>query len=604
VCGLTGAVWKSGEVPRLVAAMTRRLAHRGPDDEALWRSPEVALGFRRLSIIDPEHGVQPVSSEDGSIVALCNGEIYNHTVHRAALEPQGHRFASASDAEVVPHLYQEHGTGFVTHLRGKFAVALLDTDRRRLVLARDPLGIKPLYFVDLPSGFYFASELKSLVLAPDLDPAVDRAALDRLLAFKHIPGDATLLEGVRLLPPGHVLVYDIAAHSFAVAPFYTIPDHPVAATMDEAAGEVRRRFDDAVAARLMSDVPLGVSLSGGLDSSAVVASVARQTDRPPATFSVYAGDRVNELPFARMVADRYLTDHHEVIVTPDAIDAIVPTVLWHLEEPLSISEVPTYYLGQAVSGAVKVLLCGEGADELFGGYKRFQPLNLVSRAPRALLAWGYVRGLGGLTAGDRSRLYSPLQRPFNGGDTNPWLDGALAGPGTSVLNRFLRYELGHELRSQVMRLDKLTMAHGVEARCPFLEPLLVDYVANLPSDLKVRGLREKVLLKVAMGDRLPEPVVARRKFGFSNPVVPLFRGEFRDLCRQVLRDGRDVLDAYFAPAAVDRLFAQIGRQPIWLRLPEMQLFHIYLFLRWHEIFIEGRVPVRPGPAVPGQDERP
>ena len=508
MCGLVGAVWKDGAdgaAAALVAAMTRRLAHRGPDDEQVWVSPDVHLGFRRLAIIDPAHGRQPVFSEDRGVVALCNGEIYNHPAERAALAPAGHRFASGSDAEVIPHLYERHGVAFVDHLHGKFAVAVYDTARRQLVLARDRLGIKPLYYVDLPGGFFFASELKSLLLAPGFAATVDRQALDWLLAFKHIPGDATLLEGVRFLPPGHRLVYDVAARAFTVDRFYSIPREPLAVGLDEAVGEVRRRFDEAVAVRLMSDVPLGVSLSGGLDSSAVVASVARQTDRPPLTFSVYAGDRVNELGFARMVADRYHTDHHEIIVRPEALDAVVDTVLWHLEEPLSISEIPTYYLGQAVAGAVKVLLCGEGADELFGGYKRFQPINLAARlgAPRPVLTWGYVRGLNGLTRRDRDRLYSGDQAPYNGGDTNPLLDAALGEGGTSVLNRLLRYELTQQLRSQVTRLDKLTMAHGVEARCPFLDPLVVDYVANLPAGLKVRGLREKVLLKAAMADRLP-----------------------------------------------------------------------------------------------------
>lgn len=624
MCGIAGVIWKNGEDRSLVVAMTRRLGHRGPDDEQFWFASELGLGFRRLSIIDPAGGHQPVSNEDQTVVAVCNGEIYNHVAQRRRLEPRGHRFHSGSDAEVIPHLYEEHGPDFVAALHGKFAVALYDTGRRRLVLARDCLGIKPLYYLETPSGFWFGSELKSLLLAPDYTPTVDRDALDLLLAFKHIPGDATLLAGVRYLRPGTRLVYDVATHTYGCETFYRIPEAPeqvggggggsvggdtgigtggggntgagagagVAAGLDEAAAEVRRRFDAAVLTRLMSDVPLAVALSGGLDSSAVVAAVARQADRPPTTFSVYTGDRLNELPFARLVADRYKTDHHEIVVQPDELDAVIPQVLWHIEEPMSISELPTYYLGRAVGGRMKVLLCGEGADELFGGYKRFLPLNLAPWLPKPILKWGYIRGINGLTRRDRERLYSPAQQPHQSGNSNPWLDDAVDRGRGSVLNRFLRYELSQQLRSQVMRLDKLTMAHGVEARCPFLDPGLVDYVANLPAALKVRGLREKVLLKAAMAERLPAAVIERRKFGMSNPVTTLFGSGFRDLCRQELLANRDVLAPYFDMIAVDKLFDDIGRSPLWLRIPEQQLFHVYLFLKWHRIFIDGQVPAQ------------
>jgi asparagine synthase (glutamine-hydrolysing) len=360
---------------------------------------------------------------------------------------------------------------------------------------------------------------------------------------------------------------------------------------------VRERLDKAVLARLMSDVPIGVSLSGGLDSSAVVASVAIQSGQPPRTYSVDVGDRFSEMPFARMVADRYRTDHHEIRVVPEHVHQIAPTVMWHLEEPLSVSEIPTWYLGQAVGRHVKVLLCGEGSDELFGGYKRFLPLSAAAWLPPSALSWAYVRGLNGLTRGSRLGLYSEQQRSAAGPNGNPYLQAALREPGP-VLNGLLRYELTHQLRSQVLRLDKLTMAHGVEARCPFLDPCLVDYVVNLPPRLKVHRFREKVVLKAAMVDRLPAEVVERRKFGFSNPVTSLFRGGFADVCRDSLRADSDMLAAYFSIPAVEKLFDAVGPRPGRLRLPEMQLFHIYLFAQWHHVFVEGRVPVPPrAPAV-------
>jgi asparagine synthase (glutamine-hydrolysing) len=601
VCGIAGAVWKASADESLLHAMTARLAHRGPDDTGSFTDGAVGLGVRRLAIVDPEHGRQPVFSEDCRIVAVCNGEIYNHATLRAELGAAGHRFRSAADTEVLPHLYEAHGLEFLERLRGEFALALYDMPSQRLVLARDPLGVKPLHYIDTQTGFYFASEIKSLLLAPGYAPEVDRSALHHLLAFKHIPGDASLLRDIRCLRAGNVLVYDIPLGTWTAGAFYSLPMASNPAGFYEAAYEVARRLDDAVAARLMSDVPLGVALSGGLDSSAVVASVALQTDRPPTTIAVHVAGQVDELPYARLVADQYRTDHHEVEVAPDSLDQVTPAIMWHLEEPLAISELPTWYLAQAASTHVKVLLCGEGSDELFGGYKRLLPLANLQWLPQPMLAWGYVRGINGLTAPERAALLGPSvdsahnglhaasttppDRP--GGDGNAWLSSALAERSQGVLNRLLRYELREQLRSQVFRLDKLTMAHGVEARCPFLDPLLVDYVAGLPGRFKIRGRTEKVLLRAAVANRLPAAVVERRKLGMSNPVAALFRGDFRDLCRDEFQARRDVLRAYFRVQGIERLFAQVGRRPSWYSLPEQHLFQIFLFLKWHALFVEG-----------------
>jgi asparagine synthase (glutamine-hydrolysing) len=301
------------------------------------------------------------------------------------------------------------------------------------------------------------------------------------------------------------------------------------------------------------------------------------------------GEPVNELSYARMVADRYKTDHHELLVDGKEVPDLIAKVMWHLEEPVSMSEIATYAIGRAVSDHVKVLLCGDGADEVFGGYVRFQPINLCAMLPNAVLKWGYVRGMNGFTLADRRRLYSAEQREFMGPNSNGPLDEAFAENHDSLLNRLLRYELGTQLRSQLIRLDKMTMAHSVEARVPFLDTELVSYVANLPSRLKVRGFREKVLLKLAMADRLPEAVVNRRKLGWSNPVKSLFRGSFKDICREQLNASRDVVSRYFSVRGVDKLYTAVGR-PSVLRIPEQKLFHLYLFIKWHEMFIEGAAP--------------
>jgi asparagine synthase (glutamine-hydrolysing) len=268
----------------------------------------------------------------------------------------------------------------------------------------------------------------------------------------------------------------------------------------------------------------------------------------------------------------------------------VPKVMWHVEEPFSVSEIPTYYLGMAVKNHVTVLLCGDGSDELFGGYVRFQALNTFSMLPRSMLTWGYVRGLNGFTRRERRQLYSTEQLPFLGPNSNRFLDSALAlGDGT-VLDRVLHYELMQQLpQHQLMRLDKLTMAHAVEARVPFLDINLVAYVAQLPSRFKVRGLREKVLLKLAMADRLPEPIIKRRKFGLKTPVKALFQASFLDICRSEFHANKPILGQYFSAQTIDNLFDSIGKKNL-LALPEQKLFHLYLFLKWHQVFVDGVLP--------------
>lgn len=596
MCGIVGTVLKDGPDEALVLQMVKLISHRGPDEQSVYSDGDVTFGFARLSIIDPLSGHQPIYNEDQSIVVICNGEIYNHELKRSELAKRGHRLNSDSDAEVIPHLYEEYGERFVEHLHGMFAVALFDKTQNKLILARDALGIKPVYFFQTDHGIYFASEFKCFLLVPEYKPEVNRNSLDRLLTFKHIPGEDCLLARVKVLPPGNILSFGINNYQFEIRPYYQVPQqlHSKAVTFEEAKTEVCSLFDDAVKIRLMSDVPLGVSLSGGLDSSAVTASIARQMDRPPKTFSVYVGGTVNELDFARMVAERYKTDHHELTLEPESLPTLIPKVMWHIEEPLSVSEISTYYLGQAVKKYVTVLLCGEGADELFGGYNRFQPLNMTSFLPKKILHWGYVRGLNGFTHMQRNALYSMTQKQFLNSNSNQYLDSALGQKGDTVLNRFLRYELTQQLQgTQLMRLDKMTMAHAVEARVPFLDTNLVNYVAGLPSKFKVRGFKEKILLKMAMTDRLPAAIIARRKYGFSNPTTALFQSGFRDICHDELYAQREIIQQFFSYRAIEKLFRSIGKG--FLTKPEAKLFHIYLFLKWYQLFVDGNFKKLIGP---------
>lgn len=591
MCGIVGAVVKDGVDKSLISEMLKWINHRGPDEQTVYADDRVAVGFARLSIIDPEQGHQPVYNESHSVLAVCNGEIYNHLHHRVELAKLGHVFNSYSDVEIIPHLYETFGTKFVEHLHGMFAITLYDKESNQLILVRDHLGKKPLYYLQTEQGFFFSSEFKTFLLVSDYTPTVDRSSLDRLLTFKHIPGENCLLKDVRALQAGHMLIFDVAKNNFSIKPYYTIPkQHPQinrSISFDTAKKEVNRLFDAAVKMRLMSDVPLGVALSGGLDSSAVVASVAKQSAQPPKTFFVNIGEANSEIEYARMVADRYKTDHKELQLTPGKIHEIAPKVMWHLEEPMSVSEISTYYLGMIVSQHVKVLLCGEGSDELFGGYSRFQPLNMGSMLPKSILKWGYVRGTNGFTHYERKHLYSAEQLNFLNSNSNPYLDNCLKLKDKSVLNQFLHYELEQQLPNlQLMRVDKLIMAHSVEPRAPFMDLDLVNYVANLPSNFKVQGFREKVLLKMAMADSLPAPVVQRRKLGFSNPVKALFKTDFRDIFRDELYAEKNTIGQFFSYPALEKLLGSIGKK--FLSQPEMKLFHIYLFLKWHQLFIEGK----------------
>ncbi len=593
MCGIAGAVLNQANASSPVEAMVGEIRYRGPDELSFYADRSLHMGFSRLSIVDPADGHQPVASEDGAIVALCNGEIYNHELLRDQLSKDGHSFNSMSDAEVLPHLYETLDEGVFTECSGMFAIALYDKRNQKLILARDPLGIKPLYYLETACGFYFASEIKCFLQVPEFRPDVDRRALDRLLTFSHIPGDRCLLAGVRSVAPGHFLTLDLNTRAFSFSCFYRTPRTTrkglSVPTMEEAASSVRGLLDQAVGARLMSDVPWGVALSGGLDSASVLASVVRQTETRPMTFSFDVGAESEDARYAEMLAAHFRTDHRVESLDGYDIASIVRSAVWHTEEPISSGEIPTLGLALLVSKHVRVLLTGDGADELFAGYLKFKPLKLFSFLPLSLLSWGYVRGVNGFTRLERGRFANSYQKEFVGPNGNRFLDEELRSGSADVMNRFLRYEVGQQLpNNQLMRLDKLMMAQSVEARVPFLDSKLVDYVTTLPSSFKLRGLQEKTVLKEAMKNRLPNEILRRKKFPFANPARSLLRGTFQEVCREEFRADRSTLAAYFRPSSLDKMFQLIGKT--WLSVPEMKLLQIYFFLKWHQLFIGGGRP--------------
>ncbi|HEX6996393.1 MAG TPA: asparagine synthase (glutamine-hydrolyzing) [Gammaproteobacteria bacterium] len=597
MCGIVGTV-QLGDVRRYGPDDVRRMAdlirHRGPDDDGVRDCGDVVIGMRRLSIIDLAGGHQPIGNEDGSVWVVMNGEIYNFRELRRSLEALGHRFTTRSDTEVLVHLYEEHGEDFVTRLEGMFGFALWDANRRKLLLARDRLGIKPVYYWRYASGFAFSSEVKAFRALSGFSAAVDTEALSDYLALGYAVAPRTLFAGVSKLPPGTMLVTE--GGSFRVVRYWEPPrDVDRSRSAGEWTEQVAAELDRAVESHLVSDVPLGAFLSGGIDSSAVACLMARHSDGPLNTYSIgYRGSAVadyyNELPFAKLVADQLGSRHREIAVQPD-VARLLPKLLWHLEEPISDSAITTTYLvSELAAESVKVILSGVGGDELFAGYNRYLGSHYgryyerippwLRRRVLPLLAHALPSGrqnrlmdLGryakrfiradGLDWRQRYKLYialaddavlAALQRARSG----PPADGFDAVVGeeesTDELLRLLRVDWRTQLSEDLLLLtDKMTMACSIECRVPFLDHRLVELVARIPAEQKAPKGRLKAILKDALRDVLPRPVLERRKRGFGAPVGAWFRQELVPLRRKLLDPRVVAARGLLDPAVVETI---------------------------------------------------
>jgi asparagine synthase (glutamine-hydrolysing) len=604
----------------LIRRMCDRIRHRGPDSEGLHVDGPVALGMRRLSIIDLSTGDQPIYNEDRSLAIVFNGEIYNFQELRAELVAAGHRFATASDTEAVLHLYEQYGLDALPRLRGMFTFAIHERRTGRVILARDRLGIKPLHYVDTPHVFYAASEIKSLLGLPGVDRALDEVALDQYFALLYVPAPRTIFRDIRKLPPGHYLIKE-PGRPAVIGRYWQLSARPGAPRSDaEWIAEFRQRFDDAVASHLVADVPLGVFLSGGVDSSAMVASMARAGAKIN-TFSLGFPDEYrdfDERRFARLVAGRYGAHHEELVVTP-RIEETIQTLADVFDEPLGDSgAVPNYLVCQAARRSLTVALSGLGGDELAGGYRRHlgvlvadwyravpralregvvrrvvellpesrRGMRALDRAKRfvrhAELPW-VERFFGFVTALPRERraaLYTPALRE------RVALDSALAHvreladaqPDAELLNRVLAIDLQSYMVDDLLAVaDRTSMAASLEVRVPFLDHPLVEFMAGAPARLKIRGLDKKHLLKRAFKDDLPREVLHRRKGGFSLPVARWLREDLDGLLDDVMSPARLRQEGLFAPEAVERLRREHRlRQHDWSSaLWALLMFHLW-----------------------------
>ncbi|MBI4638165.1 MAG: asparagine synthase (glutamine-hydrolyzing) [Candidatus Rokubacteria bacterium] len=623
MCGIAGVVSLNG---RPVSAaelfsMCEVMTHRGPDAEGLYTSEGVGLAMRRLSIIDLETGSQPVRNEDGSVWVVLNGEIYNFKTLRRDLKDRGHSFYTATDTETIVHLYEEYGAACVDHLRGMFAFALWDKRRRQALIARDRLGIKPLYYTEVNGRLLFASELKAILQSPDVERRLDWNALGRVFAFLTTPSAESVIAGVRKLEPGHLL---IVGEGVTPRPrqYWDVTFEP-----DRHHGEsyfverLRDLLEESVRLHLTSDVPLGAFLSGGIDSSSVVATMARVAPGPLKTFSIgFREGAYDERPHARRVAERLGIEHRELLVEPAALE-VIESLVWHLDEPFGDSSaIPTYLVSKLAAEEVTVVLSGDGGDELFAGYDKYRvewserrygalpaPLRWALATAGGLMPEGmrgrnslrhfsldgWQRYLDAVTLFRRhehARLFAPEAGAMLSG-CDPWRDEAecLARAPGGWLAALQYFDLKRYLPLDILtKVDRMSMAHSLEARVPLLDHKLVEFAATIPPEMQLRHGRTKQLLKRAMRGVLADEIIDRPKQGFAVPLAHWFRGPLADFLRDLLLSGRSRQRGIFDPACVETLLEQHRRgRPL-----DLQLWTLICFEQWCRTFLDRTA--RPG----------
>src|SRR4051812_13176940 len=597
MCGIAGVVDRE-RMPEegLVDAMCERIVHRGPDARGIHSAGAAVLGSQRLAIIDVAGGAQPIFSEDGQVAVVMNGEIYNFVELRDRLRAGGHVFATGSDAEVLVHLYEDLGDALVHELRGMFAFAIWDANRERLLLARDRVGKKPLYYAAGERRIAFASELAALLADPSIDTTIDPQALDAYLALQYVPHPLSIFSAVRKLPPASVLSFDDSGTK--VERYWRLDYGPKLDGLDEeeAARRVREELDEATRIRLMSEVPLGAFLSGGIDSSAVVAFMARHMSEPVKTFSISYGEAdFDEARFARMVAERYGTDHQEFRVEPHAL-SVLPQLARHYGEPFADpSAIPSFHLAELAGRHVTVALNGDGGDEAFAGYPRYARMATLLRLRRApgplkAVAAGLSRLLGeeGAEAQLRRRVavlgraltepeplvYANFVRPFDaqrrarllrpelrarldGRHAERVLEDAWRLGDSGGVDRLLAVDIETYLPDDLLvKIDIATMAHSLEARSPFLDHHLLELAARLPMEMKLQRGGGKRILKRALHGIVPDEVLDRPKMGFGVPLKHWFRGELRDPLRDLLLDPSAHCREYLVGSEIEKLLAE------------------------------------------------
>lgn len=612
--------------PEALRRMTDAIRHRGPDEDGHFLEPGIALGMRRLSIIDLAASHQPIFNEDGSICAVFNGEIYNFGELRRRLARSGHRLATSGDTETIVHLYEEHGLDFVHHLRGMFAIALWDARRERLVLARDHMGVKPLYFMHTDEGIAFGSEVKSLIAGEILEPRLDPLGAELFMAFGYVPGPRTLFAGVQKLAPASLLVWERGRNRAEQRTYWTpwdAADIREGNDWEDDEEQLLGLLRGSVRGQMVSDVPLGVMLSGGVDSSLITALMAEQASAPVKTFAVgFADDAMsNELADARAVAERLGTDHYELLTSAADQPDLLGEMLWHQEEPIAdLSGLGMLILSRLASEQVKVALCGQGADELLGGYRKHQVAATIAGVRRVPGLAGLLSGLGNaMPAGSTSarglrsvatadpvarllamsRIVQPHEREALLGDAlrQQEGEGAIADAVRQHVNPDLESALAEVLHldtklalvdNMLLYFDKLSMAASLEVRVPFLDHDLVAFCYALPDNRRVRRGRRKELLKRVSKGLVDEALIEKRKRGFFHAGLGAWTTFHRDaLLSEVLLDSRARARGLFRPDAVSELVAGAGNGG---KKVDQRLFCMFLLELWNRYYVDADGP--------------
>lgn len=613
----------------LLKSMADAIQHRGPDDEGYYRSGPVGFGFRRLSIIDLNTGHQPIANEDETIWIVFNGEIYNYQELRKDLQGRGHVFKSHTDTEVIVHLYEEFGVGCIERLRGMFAFAIWDEKQKQLLLARDRVGIKPLYYWLSDKSLLFGSEIKALLADPEVKPEVVPEMIDRFLTFMYVPGEQTLLRNVYKLAPGSLLI--AREGKIEIRKYWDLEFSPRTRTEAQAIEELLALFEESVGLHMISDVPVGFLLSGGLDSTAMLGFAVGKTDKPLSSYTLGFSNPgiIDERPYASLAAKSFGTEHRETTISSQEFADFLPRFAWHMEEPVCEPQaVALYYVSRLAKNYVKVLISGEGGDEAFAGYQTYRGVLWLERVKSVL---GPLRGLVASGAArfnemvdlDRLRKYAPLL----GLSFGHYYYGRTYAPGTyfnsqfnelyssdfigcvtkkvsvspvrghlhaehakSVLNRMLYVDTKTTLPDDLLlKADKMTMANSIELRVPLLDHKILEFAASLPENLKIRGLTTKYIAKVALQTCVPTEILHRKKAGFPVPYESWLRTELKDWLRDVLLDRKTGSRGYFNQTSIEGLLKENSRSGRYSK----ELLSLAVLELWHRSFVNGSNPNTP-----------
>ena len=628
MCGITGFVTDNTgrgnqfETAELLERMCAVMSHRGPDDQGTMVNEGVALGMRRLSIIDLSGGHQPMRSRGSDLTVVFNGEIYNYRELRENLQNKGYQFQTKSDTESILHCYEEYGDACVDHLRGMFAFALWDEPKRKLFVARDRVGEKPLYYAITRTGtFVFGSELKCVLQHPEVEREIDHQAVDAYLTFGYVPDPLSILKNIKKLPPGHSLT--LLGGKITIKQYWDFPYEPGETRSErDYIEDLQHRLRESVRMRLVSDVPLGAFLSGGVDSSTIVALMAQEMPEPVKTFSIgFEEDSYDELKYARLVAKRFGTDHHELIVTPDVCN-VIDELIWHFDEPFADSSaIPTYYVSKLAREYVTVVLSGDGGDELFAGYTRYavdlkrQGFERLPRFVRQNLmkslsehlphgARGrnflynvaldpidrYIDNISIFTKLNRRLLYSEglLERLQHGESAaTMYRDYASSVTTGEPVDPLLYLDSKTYLPGDILtKVDRMSMAVSLEARVPLLDHELIEFVTRMPASLKMRGGESKYIFKQAIKGLIPDEILTRPKQGFGVPIGAWINDQLRERMHDTLRDSLTRERGYFRSGYIDVLLAEHERGR---RDHSQALWTILIFELWCRAFIDNSV---------------